>query len=351
MLRCFSFLLLVLLSCFVGEVFAQAKSEKAHVSFILASMQSQNKEIHSRLYAPFDTLFAVLEKHPIQNEVQNLRNDLRKLQQFDPAFNPEIGAAFDTVIKKGADSGLHWREIILAGYELKKVNLTRDLIGLDKIMDTRFQGYIFVEDMLTRRRYGITVKEIACVKGNWYGGRLINVLEADNIDQYLAKLAIEEKKRLHPELFPVIVDTNKKSGIVVNEDDEDEDEKPRRDIVERIYYKGVFDNTIPVELYIRGKKGTCPAAVCSWDAIYRFADQDDYLKLEVSKTPDGKWLLTEEPDVGSMELVLNNGEFTGTWTSLKDRTEYEVNFTEKKEVRSRKLFEMDDVIENELWAK
>jgi hypothetical protein len=344
--------LLYLLSCVsAGSVFAQAKSEKVHVSFILAAMQSQNRYVHQRLYMPFDTLFEIIDKHPVKKEVEYLRGNLQKLQQFDPAFNPSISNAFDSVIKKGIDSGLHWREIILASYEMKKMTLTRDLIGLEKIMEPRFQGYIFVEDMLTRRRYGITVKEVACIKGKWYGGTLLNVLEAENVDQYLTKLALEEKKRLHPELFPVIKDTMASKIKVSSDEEEDEEEKPRRDIVQRVYYTGMFDNHIPVELYIRGMKGICPEPVCSWEAIYRFQDQDEFIKLIVSKTPEGKWLFTEDPDVGEMELTLQGEDLSGTWTSLKDRTEYEVSFKEKKEVRSRKLFEMDDVIENELWAK
>ncbi len=344
--------ILIIFSCKAEHSHAQAKSEKVHISFLLAGMQSQNSSVHSRLYPEFDTMFMHLEKHSPQTEVANLRADLTKLQKFDPAYNPELLRDFEYVIKKGIDSGLHWRDIILAGYELHKTPLTRNLIGLDKIIELRFHGFIFVEDMLTRRRYCIAVKDVECMKGKWYGGHLINILEAKTIDEYQAKLVIERKKMLHPELFVTVKDTS--TNIIVKTDDEDEEEdenKPRKDVVERIYYTGMFDNEIPVELYIRGIKGDCPAVSCSWEAMYKFQDHDEFIKLIVERAPDGKWLFTEDPDVGSMELDLSGDKFTGVWISLKDKTEYEVSFTEKKEVRSKKLFEMDDVIENELYAQ
>ena len=344
------YIIILLFGCKAEYGYAQAKTEQVHITFLLASMQSQNSSVHSRLYPEFDTMFMHIEKHNPQTEVMNLRSDLTKLQKFDPAYNNELLRDFDFVIKKGTDSGLHWRDIILAGYELHKTPLTKNLIGLDKIMELRFHGFVFVEDMLTRRRYCIAVKDVECMKGKWYGGHLINILEAKTIDEYHAKLVIERKKALHPELFAVVKDT---SAITMNveERDEDEDEKPRKEVVERLYYTGMFDNEIPVELYIRGLKGDCPERSCYWEAMYKFQDHDEFTKLIVERMPDGKWLFTEDPDVGSMELDLNDGKFTGVWISLKDKTEYEVTFSEKKEVRSRKLLQMDDVIENELYAQ
>ncbi len=350
---------------------AQAKTEQVHISYLLASMSSQNSAIHARLYPVFDTLYMYLEKHNPQSEVANLRADLAKLQKFDPGYNPQILYDFDYVIKKGIDSGIHWHDIILAGYELQKTPLTRSLAGLDKIMELRFHGFIFVEDMLTRRRYCIGVKEIECIKGKWYGGHLINILEAKTIDEYYAKVVIERKKLLHPELFVQAKDTaaaeDEPETTVADNEEEDannflkmsqyiEEDKPKekktsRQVSERFYYTGMFDNEIPVELYIRGLKGNCPEISCSWEAMYKFRDHDEFIKLIVERTPEGKWLMTEDPDVGALELELHDGKFTGVWISLKDKTEYDVIFNEKKAVKSSKLFDMDDIIENGLYAQ
>jgi hypothetical protein len=97
-------------------------------------------------------------------------------------------------------------------------------------------------------------------------------------------------------------------------------------------------------------KGPCPETICSWEAMYRFQDMDEFIKLEVRKTPDGVWHFDEEPEVGSMELKLQGDKFTGGWMSLKDKTEYEVNLTEQKEIRGRKLMQMDTIIENNLFS-
>ena len=88
------------------------KVKKVHISFLLAGMQSQNSSVHARLHPEFDTMFMHLEKHSPQTEVANLRADLTKLQKFDPAYNPELLRDFEYVIKKGIDSGLHWKSAI-----------------------------------------------------------------------------------------------------------------------------------------------------------------------------------------------------------------------------------------------
>jgi hypothetical protein len=35
----------------------------------------------------------------------------------------------------------------------------------------------------------------------------------------------------------------------------------------------------------------------------------------------------------------------GEWSSFKDKTSYDVELTEKKEVKNRKLFQLDDILE------
>jgi len=359
-------ILILLLAGSKKPSYAQPKTEQAQLSLLLGSMQSQNSNVHTRLFPSFDTLLMLVETHNPQSEVAKLHEDPARLQKFDPRFNAAIVQDYDYVIKKGKDLGLHWPEIILTGYELHKTPLTRDLEGLDKIMPMRFHGLIFVEDMLTRRRYGIAVKDMESIRGEWFGGQLINIAEAKNADEYEARLVLERKKLLHPELFTDTADTVVVDAVATveeqevqgflqmseyEEDEDDKNKKPRKEVAERLYFTGMFDNNIPVEMYIRGLKGNCPEPSCHWEAMYKYRDYDEFIKLLVERTPEGKWIFTEQPDVGAMELELKDGNFTGVWVSLKDKTEYEVRFEEKKEVRSRKLFKLDDIIENELYAQ
>jgi hypothetical protein len=204
----------------------------------------------------------------------------------------------------------------------------------------------------------VGVRDIFTFKDKWYGGRLVNVLEAETIDEYLDKFAAErkiEKEKLLNEMYGTVEiadvrDSVKPLAKAASDEEDDEDkEEMKKEVVERRYYKGSFDET-GVELYIRGMKGTCMEPACSWEAMYRFQDMDDFIRLEVTRTPDGTWHFNEEPEVGSMELKLKGDKFTGTWMSLKDKTEYEVTLTEQKEVKGKKLMQMDTIMENNVFS-
>lgn len=342
---------------------AQANTEEVQVGRILQALQAGGSDLFTQLFVPFDTLYLAAQKFTdpdpnVMRKVSNLLQNPQKLQQFDPVFNPQMVADFNGVLKKGKDSGLHWGDMTMARYELEKMMLPRELIGLTSIMPMRMRGYIFVEDMLTRRRYVIDVSDIYMFRNKWYGGRLVNVLEAESIDDYLEKHAAERrmaKDKLLLEMYgedttgTATADTVKPRVMKNDGDDDDDDEdkkETRKDIVERKYYTGTFDNETKVEMYIRGMKGPCPEPACSWEAMYRFQDMDDYIRLEVTRAPDGTFIFNEEPEVGVMELKLSGDKFTGTWISLKDKTEYEVNFTEKKEVKGSKLFKLDEIMED-----
>jgi hypothetical protein len=355
--------LLLLLCCLESrQGFAQANTEEIQVGRILQCLQVGGSDLFTRLFAPYDTVLSVAQKFtdPNPNEVKKVQNLMavpQKLQQFDPVYNQQMITDFDAALKKGKDSGLHWTDMTMARYELEKMILPRELVGLTKIMSLRMRGYIFVEDMLTRRRYLIEVSDVYTLQNKWYGGRIVNVLEAETIDEYLEKRAAEKKmakEKLLAEMYGTgdpsdAVDTTKAIVKKNTDDEDDNEEEQRRDVIERKYYTGTFDNETKVELYVRGLKGPCPETVCSWEAMYRFQDMDDYIKLEVTRGPDGSWIFNEEPEVGVMELKLGNEKFTGTWMSLKDKTEYEVNLEEKKEVKGKKLFKMDYIIENDLY--
>lgn len=353
---------------FTKPAFAQANSEEIAVGRVLISLQLQSQDKYISLFLPLDTLTKWMQEITPANEndarkLDNIRSNPNKLKEFDPTLDPDIIAGFNNTLIKGKDSGIHWSDLIMARYELEKMLLPRELIGLSQLMPIRLQGYIFVEDQLTRRRYIISVKDIYTIKGKWYGGRVTNVLEADNIDEFLDKYAVE-KKMDKEKLLGLMYgnsdniempapDSNKAitQKMADSDNEEEEEKKVTKDIVERKLYKGMFDNETAVELYIRGMKGDCKETTCSWQAMYRFQDMDEYIKLVVTKAPDGTWIFMEDPEVGVMELKLQGDKLKGTWTSLKDKTEYEVDLTEKKEVKSKKLFELDDIIENDLYAK
>lgn len=351
---------------------------------LLQSLQTQNSAIHTVLFPPFDTLMKYLSmEDPLT--VKTLLANPAKLQKYDPVFNADIAADYDAVIKKGKDSLLHWNDMIMARYELERMIVTRDIAGIDKIMTRRMQGHYIVEDMLTRRRYVITMKDIMEIKGKWYGGHIVNVLPAENIEEYYEKLAIErkmDKMKMLGEMYGTpeqdtsaspsanavaTTETKKttadvprsapeRTGLEIDTDEFNEEESPKKgkrtkEIVERKLYVGTFDKHTNVEMYIRGYKGPCPENACYWDAIYKFEDMEEYIKLEVTKMPDGTWQFAEEPDIASMELKLDKGRLKGDWMSNKDRTEYDMDLNELTEVTNRKLYMLDDVIDNELWAQ
>jgi hypothetical protein len=361
MIKRFRYIIVFLCILFSIGAKAQVKSEEVLINRIVIALGKHADSLYTTLFPKFDDLWKRATEYVPQTpadekRIMNIRHDAKKLQQFDPQFNTGILDDFESVIKKGKDSGVHWSDLVLARYELEKAPLPKELTGLEKIIPTRLQGYIYIQDLLTRRTYIVAVKDIYSYNNNWYGGHTVNILEAESIDEYFDKLAKErkeEKQKLLAQLYPdenAVAPADSASAIVKKpqpKTDEDEEEKKIKvttEIVDRKLYVGRFDNEIKVELYVRSLKGNCPDSACAWEAIYKVGNADNYIKLEVSRA-DGKWSFTEE-DIGIMELVMNGGKLTGTWTSFKDKTEYEAVFTEKKEVKNRKLFELDDILEN-----
>jgi hypothetical protein len=159
------------------------------------------------------------------------------------------------------------------------------------------------------------------IKGEWYGGRLREVYEAGTRDEWDdARFYAKKHKKTEK-------DSTKKEPI--SEQPELAEKSAQKIIAERKFYGGMFDNEIPVQLYVRSLKGSCPEGICAWEAIYKFGDQDDYIRLNVTRTEDGKWQMVEDPPSGVMDLVLSKGVFTGTWTAADNQqTGYEVRLTE-----------------------
>jgi len=349
------------------SAYAQAASEKELVYKIVDILRAGDDSSYAALFPTFKMMSDMAATYQPRDSFQierinRIRVNMRHLQQFDPEYNPRIIDRMNFVRKKGADSGVHWGDILIAKYELDKQRLPRELIGFELIAPIRMQGYIFIRDMLTRRRYGITVKDVYMMDGKWYGGAVLNILEASNEAEYEEALAIEEKElkklmiyKQQGLLDSVLAarDSIRKSKLYAGVTDEDEEEDATgeplyKDIAERKLYTGYFDKQVEVELYIRFIKGTCPEAICSFEAMYKFGDLDEYIILEVERKPDGTFVMTEE-ELGVMELKLQGDTFTGTWTSVKDKTEYEAYLKEKEEIRDRKLYKLDKTYEESRW--
>lgn len=354
--------LLFIAACLPWQrVMAQEKTEEALVNKILIAFSKQDDSGYAALFPKYEELVKIAANYKDTdvigtNRINQIRANATRMQQFDPAYNPDIIADFKTVYKKGADSGLHWSDVLLARFEFEKAFLPKELIGFERVVPTRLRGYIFVEDVLTRRLFCLAVTDIHGFNGKVYGGHAVNLLEADNIDEYQTKLAAERKMQ-REQLMAMLYgadtagaasDSAALAAAAAKKKPEDEDEEKKMvitEVVERKLYTGKFDKEMKVELYIRGLKGSCPETVCAWQALYKFQDMDQYIKLDVTRSPEGKFIFTEE-DVGVMEVDIKGGRVTGEWSSFKDKTEYEVEMTEKQEVKGRKLMELDTWLED-----
>ncbi len=359
---------LILFLCIVGirsTSVAQHATEKDLVHEILISLQTGDDSAYASLFPTYkliaEAAFRFQPDSAQMERINRLRNNLRHVRNFDPEMNPKIIDMMNFVRQKGSDSGVHWGDILLAKFELDKQRLPYELIGFELIAPIRMQGYIFIRDMLTRKRYGIAVRDIFLIGDKWYGGAVLNILEASSAAEYEESLAIEAKelaflmKAKKLGLLDSILaakDSIRKSKLYPagyeDEDEEVETATMYKEIMERKVYTGYFDKTIEVELYMRSIKGTCPEGICSWEAMYKFGDLDEYIILEVERKPDGTFVFTED-ELGLMELVLKGSTFTGTWTSVRDKTEYEAYLKEKEEIRDRKLYKLDKTFEELLW--
>jgi len=372
------YILCLLLLC--SNVYARTKdkkqakgppqSEALLVGDLLNSLMYQDTITYSTYFPDFDTLWKkVIEYKPIDEktseEINHLRQHPEKVQQFDPYFNPLINKSFFYVVNKGNDSGIHWHDIVLLRYELKKIKLTRDMVGYELISPLRFRGFIFVEDMLNRKTYCIAVNEMQNMDNYWYGGQIINILPANTLDEYLAKEFAERRRKQRLQDMGVTEDElaaseaqKKKEAqkqamannpLMVSMGDDDDDKKVRKEVMDRKYYVGTFDNDIKVKLYVRYIKGNCPGGVCSWEAIYKFGDQEDYIKLDVEMKPDSTWEFTEDPPIGGMDLKLKGKTYTGTWMSSDNETGYDVRMSQL-DVPPARIKELDDIIEKGDYA-
>lgn len=348
---------------YASTVFAQRDTEQELVQDIINYIQTADDSAYASLFPPFDMMAQAVYNYQPKDSFQmerinKMRRNLKELRQFDPQMNTTIVERMNFVREKAVDSGLHWGDILIAKYELDKQRLPYKQIGFELVAPIRMQGYIFIRDMLTRRRYGIAVRDIYLINEKWYGGVVLNILESSTSVEYEESLRDEEKEleRLMAYKQAGLLDSilaakdslRKLATGGFDDDEEEEDETIFKEISQRKFYTGYFDKQVEVELYIRGIKGACPDIACSWEAMYRFGDIDEYIVVDVEKREDGTFVFTEE-DMGVMEIKLSGTTFTGTWTAFSDKTEYEVYLKENIAMKDRKLFKLDRKFEEILW--
>lgn len=345
--------------------FSQQKTEQDLVHAVVACLQTGDDSAYADLFPDFrllsELVYSFQPKDSFQtSRIQQLRSNMRHLREFDPELNTTILDRMNFVREKGADSGIHWGDIMVVKFELDKQRLPYELIGFELIAPLRMQGFIFIRDMLTRKRYGIPVRDIYLLDNKWYGGSVLNILEASSAAEYEESLRDEEKaldylmalkRQGKLDSFLAAKDSIEKSKMYPAGWEEEEEEESRtvyKEIMDRKLFVGYFDKIMEVELYIRYLKGSCPDEICDWEAMYRFDDLDEFIVLDVERKPDGTFVFTED-ELGVMELKQNGNTFTGTWTSVSDKTEYEVYVKEKEAMKDRKLYKLDRTYEEIFW--
>lgn len=307
---------------------AQVLSEAEVVETLVRSLQSNDSRIYIDLFPQTDTIAEwVLQYAEKTSEsyqrMRHLKDNYEAKLEFDATIKTEAEKGFKDFIKNGKARGIHWDQIVFVRYELEKIRRGRDLIT-EKIAPLRFLGYVYVKDMLNRRTYAFTVFDIMQVNNRWYGGELSHIFEAASKEDFEQALAAEKKRLRNRELG--IVDSNDLADKKVAFDEDDERRPRMKEIVDRKFYKGKFDNEITVQLYVQHIKGNCGEPACSWEALFKFGDQDEFVRMEVSRNAEGNWLFSEE--LGGMELKLSGRAYTGSYASSSDKTEYEVKLVE-----------------------
>lgn len=353
--------LIILLLFLSGSIscFAQTQTEEELVNEIVVNLQKGDDSSYAAQFPELDKLEQLVYQYQPKdsfqlNRINKLKENIQYLRAFDPEFNPEIFGRFNFAREKASDSGIHWNDILISRFKLDKQMLPRELVGFELIAPLRMQGYIFIKDVLTRRLYCIAIRDIFLIDGKWYGGVILNILEAHTIPVYKQRLR-EEQEELRKMMvakangtldnFLAVKDSIRESEMkLAYEEEEEEEETIFKDVVDRKLFSGYFDKEFGVELYIRYIKGGCPETICDWEAMYKFDDLDDYIFLDVERKQDGTFVMTED-EVGVMELKVIGNTLAGTWTSFRDKTEYEVYMKEEDGVKPKKLLKLDKFFE------
>lgn len=320
------------------------RTERGLVYRVLGALHNKDAHTYVNLFPDLDTFSTLIMENVSPNspkyyEMMSLQENATQLLRRDSFVSAALSARFDSLIRRGEAIGIDWKSTVPLRYELFKMNKTRDTL-LEKLMPERFVGYAFFMDQSSRTTYCVTLSDIFQLKGRYYGGQLGNVFEARNIDEYLAA-AQKNKKQFGSAYFisipqgrfdqpdkeapdtTAVAQKPKTFGQVVVPD------APQEGLVlERKYYKGYFDEEIPVQLYIQYIKGNCDKPPCLFEAIYLFGQEPDYVRLQVQKNEDGTWEFTDPRNRASMELSLDDKTYTGDWLLDMNQNGYDVEMKE-----------------------
>jgi len=352
----------------------EPRTEVGLMNNVLGCLQYKDTVTYFNLFPPFDTLWRMVMHNPNHspeavNELNQLKEHPESLLEFDPYYNRSIIARFCEVLQKGEDSGIHWNNIVMQRYELDREPInSKSLVGYDLIAPERFKGYIFVRDLLGRLTFCITITEIQKIDGYFFGGQVLNILEASSIDQYLYKeqeerryfLALAENQKadsLHQDSVKNgLVDSTTASTDTTAEVKkvdllsiappaaDDNQQKNRKEVIDRKYYEGKFDEEIPVKLFVRYMKSPKTGQEITYDGLYKFGDQVDYVKLNITKNSDGEWIMDDDPPVGILELELKGKVYSGSWTNVESQDGYDAEL-KQTDISQRKLEQLDKMLE------
>ena len=353
------------------------KSEVELMNGVLNCLRHKDTLGYFYLFPPVDSLWQRVihnsnNSAEAQKQLSQLKEHPQILIDFDPKYNFSIMNHFCHVLAKGEDSGMHWDGSVLQRYELQQDGTPPALRGYELIAPERFTGFMFVKDMSSRTTFCITITEIQKIDGFFFGGQVLNILEASNVDQYIFKEKREKKylewlaahpvsdsantesaradslKKVAESTDPNSIDSNAaKSKELDSGSDEDEKSNAKKQIVDRKYYEGKFDDEIPVKLYVRYMKEVGTGKIVAYDGLYKFGDQQHYVKLEITRTADGKWNMEDDPPVGSMELVLKDKTYTGSWLNNESQTGYDALLKEVG-LPAKKIEELDNILDKGL---
>lgn len=339
-------LLILVLQCLLGlapeEAGAQRRKkpkpipgEQLLVRRIVETLANKDPDSYAALFPDMDTMSKVIMAFSDSSSrefrtAMALQDNATAMLRGDSALRAFHKANFDSMIQHGERVyGLHWPSVLVRRYSLRKNIETRDR-RYERLAPERFSGIVFLTDPYGDGNYAFTVTDILLINGAWYGGEINMLLEARDEAEYDLRRK-EYLKRMRQGL-PELVRGEADSTAAPASDTAANTGRMKKAVVERKFYTGMFDNEIPIQLYIRRLRGGCPDTSnsdgCIFEGMYKFGDQDGYIPLEIQKSADGKWHLSELPEGGEMELTLKGATFTGTWMAEDGVSGYDAKLSE-----------------------
>jgi len=346
-------------------------TETELVNKLLGTLQARDTAAFFDLFPTFDTLWGMVlhnkDKSPeAAAEFEKLREHPQVFVEFDPLYNKSIIGNYAHVLAKGEDSGVMWNKVVMARFELHASAPHPSLSGFRHVIPERFQGYLFVNDRYNRATYGIKVMEIQKIGNRFFGGQVLNILRSNTVEEfqrkeemeqaYFAWLAehpygAEDTTAANADSTATSDTTEKEKDIyAINRDDVIEDEDPdpiRKEVIDRKYYEGKLDNDDDIALYIRFMKQS-PGRDQQYDGLYRLGNNKRYVRIELRKNAEGKWIIEDELAMGVMELKLKGRTFTGIWSNA-DENGYDVTLTETGTPEG-KIEMLDRIIDQGLYG-